>query len=178
MFVCYQLLATFLVLTCMNIADYDTVLDALVDPELIAAGDYSLTYLGTFPSHMELGMKSTKTVVSMVKEVRRALLSWYDSIDLDILPRDFPAQIQSVKEQNTIQSLPRQPIALQRRQKGSSHSAADALSRAPVRHPEGDGGVSDMDVEEADPLHMAVVSALHSVTEKGLRLAPLKDQKG
>lgn len=89
-------------------------LDTPADPALVAAGDYSLTCLGTFPSQMKLGMKNIKTVVSVVKEVRGALLSWYDSIDLGILPHNFPAQIQSVKKQDTVQSLPRPPKALPR----------------------------------------------------------------
>lgn len=66
--------------------------------DLLAAGDYPLTCLGTFTSQLELGNKRTKTVVSVIKEVKGALLSWFDSVALGILPSDFPAQIQPVKD--------------------------------------------------------------------------------
>lgn len=66
------------------------------DMNLRAAGQQPLTCLGSFSSNLELGSKRTTTTVSVVKEVRGALLSWFDSVALGILPDNFPTQIQPV----------------------------------------------------------------------------------
>ena len=58
-------------------------------------------------------------------------------------------------------------------QKGASHQIPDALSRAPVDQPTPDDEVVD---DSPDPLHAAVVIGLSSLTEGGVRLAPLQDE--
>ena len=78
----------------MSLGIPQTALKVPGSADLFAAGEYSLTCLETFS--LELGNKRTKTVVSVVKEMTGALLSWYDSIALGILPTDFPAQTQPV----------------------------------------------------------------------------------
>ncbi|XP_045137194.1 uncharacterized protein LOC123519755 [Portunus trituberculatus] len=69
-----------------------------VDDDIFAAGEQPLTCLGTFQSHLELGEKQTETTVTVVKEIKGALLSWYDSIALGILPENFPAQINAIQQ--------------------------------------------------------------------------------
>lgn len=59
-------------------------------------------------------------------------------------------------------------------QQGKTNNIADALSRAPIQDPSTEDYAIGM--EDGDPLHAAVVSALHAVCEKGTRLAPLQDQ--
>ncbi|KAK3868203.1 hypothetical protein Pcinc_026391 [Petrolisthes cinctipes] len=86
-----------------------TLLEAPSCGVLFAAGDYPLTCLGSFTSQLELGDRSTSTVVTVIKEVTGALLSWYDSVALGILPSDFPAQIKSIKESKATESLPASP---------------------------------------------------------------------
>ncbi|KAK4311797.1 hypothetical protein Pmani_011926 [Petrolisthes manimaculis] len=79
---------------------------------LYAAGNHPLTCLGTFPSRLELGSRQAETVVSVVKEVKGALLSWYDSIALGILPENFPAQIRPLQGQynsNSTKLIPTPP---------------------------------------------------------------------
>ncbi|KAK3874434.1 hypothetical protein Pcinc_020639 [Petrolisthes cinctipes] len=71
---------------------------------LYAAGNHPLTCLGTFPSRLELGSRQAETVVSVVKEIKGALLSWYDSIALGILPKNFPAQIRPLQGQSNSNS--------------------------------------------------------------------------
>ncbi|KAK3896105.1 hypothetical protein Pcinc_000203 [Petrolisthes cinctipes] len=71
---------------------------------LYAAGNHPLTCLGTFPSRLELGSRQAETVVSVVKEIKGALLSWYDSIALGILPENFPAQIRPLQGQSNSNS--------------------------------------------------------------------------
>ncbi|KAK3875322.1 hypothetical protein Pcinc_019804 [Petrolisthes cinctipes] len=71
---------------------------------LYAAGNHPLTCLGTFPSRLELGSRQAETVVSVVKEIKGALLSWYDSIALGILPDNFPAQIRPLQGQSNSNS--------------------------------------------------------------------------
>ena len=66
---------------------------------LYAAGNHPLTCVGTFSSCLKLGDREAETVVSVVKVVKGALLSWHDSIALGILPEDFPAQIQSLRRE-------------------------------------------------------------------------------
>lgn len=53
--------------------------------------------MGTFQSRLELGSKQTETVESVVKEVNGALLSWYDSTALGILPENYPAQVRPIE---------------------------------------------------------------------------------
>ncbi|KAK3854724.1 hypothetical protein Pcinc_038818 [Petrolisthes cinctipes] len=86
-----------------------TLLEAPSCGVLFAADDYPLTCLGSFTSQLELGDRSTSTVVTVIKEVTGALLSWYDSVALGILPSDFPAQIKSIKESKATESLPASP---------------------------------------------------------------------
>ncbi|KAK4320468.1 hypothetical protein Pmani_008673 [Petrolisthes manimaculis] len=69
-----------------------------------AAGIHPLACLGTFPSRLELGSRQAESVVSVVKEVKGALLSWYDSIALGILPENFPAQIRPLQGQSNSNS--------------------------------------------------------------------------
>ncbi|KAK3855471.1 hypothetical protein Pcinc_038132 [Petrolisthes cinctipes] len=79
---------------------------------LYAAGNHPLTCLGTFPSRLELGSRQAETVVSVVKEIKGALLSWYDSIALGILPENFPAQIRPLQGQsnsNSTKPIPTPP---------------------------------------------------------------------
>ena len=59
-------------------------------------------------------------------------------------------------------------------QKGSEHRIPDALSRAPTSDPTADDEASE---DTEDPLHAAVVAALHAERETGdgARLAPLVD---
>ncbi|KAK4315527.1 hypothetical protein Pmani_013220 [Petrolisthes manimaculis] len=79
---------------------------------LYAAGNHPLTCLGTFPSRLELGSRQAETVVSVVKEVKGALLSWYDSIALGILPDNFPTQIRPLQGQynsNSTKLIPTPP---------------------------------------------------------------------
>ncbi|KAK3880187.1 hypothetical protein Pcinc_015318 [Petrolisthes cinctipes] len=168
---------------------------------LYAAGNHPLTCLGTFPSRLELGSRQAETVVSVVKEVKGALLSWYDSIALGILSENFPAQIRPLQGQsnrNSTKLIPTPPpkttststevvnwpyIYDPTPQQRAEHAAAvikafprvfDALSRAPVQDPvECDDAGGD---PEIDPLHAAVISSLHATSEEGIRLAPLKDQ--
>ncbi|KAK3874801.1 hypothetical protein Pcinc_020289 [Petrolisthes cinctipes] len=71
---------------------------------LYAAGNHPLTCLGTFPSRLELGSRQAETVVSVVKEIKGALLSWYDSIALGILPENFPVQIRPLQGQSNSNS--------------------------------------------------------------------------
>ena len=82
----------------MSLGIPQTALKVPGSADLFAAGEYPLTCLGTFSLELELGSKRTKNVVSVVKEIKGALLSWYDSIALGILPTDFPAQIRPVME--------------------------------------------------------------------------------
>ncbi|XP_068229545.1 uncharacterized protein [Palaemon carinicauda] len=57
-------------------------------------------------------------------------------------------------------------------QSGKCHSMPDALSRSPVQ-----SLVEDNDVlDDADPLHAAVVLSSLATCEEGIRLAPLRDQ--
>ncbi|KAK3882649.1 hypothetical protein Pcinc_012985 [Petrolisthes cinctipes] len=79
---------------------------------LYAAGNHPLTCLGTFPSRLELGSRQAETLVSVVKEIKGALLSWYDSIALGILPENFPAQIRPLQGQsnsNSTKPIPTPP---------------------------------------------------------------------
>ncbi|KAK3851886.1 hypothetical protein Pcinc_041496 [Petrolisthes cinctipes] len=71
---------------------------------LYAAGNHPLTCLGTFPSRLELGSRQAETVVSVMKEIKGALLSWYDSIALGILPENFPVQIRPLQGQSNSNS--------------------------------------------------------------------------
>ena len=64
---------------------------------LCAAGRQPLTCIGAFTSRLQLGEKYTTTVVFVIKEVRGALLSWFDSIALAVLPRNFPSQIKEAE---------------------------------------------------------------------------------
>ena len=50
-----------------------------------------LTYLGTFPASLELGDRKVDVTVTMLKEVKGALLSWFDVVSLGILPDYFRA---------------------------------------------------------------------------------------
>ena len=79
---------------------------------LYAAGQQPLTCLGTFPACLELGDRKADVTVSVLKEVKGALLSWFDSVSLGILPDYFPAQIRNVKDgqvNSTPVALPRWP---------------------------------------------------------------------
>lgn len=80
---------------------------------LYAAGNHPLTRLGTFPSRLELGSRQAETVVSVVEEVKGALLSWYDSIALGILLENFPAQIRPLLGQSNSNSTKRMPTTPQ-----------------------------------------------------------------
>ncbi|XP_068226846.1 uncharacterized protein [Palaemon carinicauda] len=64
--------------------------------KLCSAGYQTLNCVGAFTSHLSLGDRQTKAEITVVKEVKGALLSWFDSIALGILPEDFPAQINSL----------------------------------------------------------------------------------
>ena len=45
--------------------------------------------------------------VSVVKEVKGALLNWFDSVSLGILPENFSAQIQTVKDGKEMKPAPK-----------------------------------------------------------------------
>ncbi|XP_068239977.1 uncharacterized protein [Palaemon carinicauda] len=75
---------------------HESSLEPIVMGGLIAADRQPLTNMGTFEAFLTLGNRSTTTVVSVVKEVKGALLSWFDCIAQGILPENFPAQIQHV----------------------------------------------------------------------------------
>ncbi|XP_068228046.1 uncharacterized protein [Palaemon carinicauda] len=64
--------------------------------KLCSAGYQTLNRVGAFTSHLSLSDRQTKAEITVVKEVKGALLSWFDSIALGILPEDFPAQINSL----------------------------------------------------------------------------------
>lgn len=95
------------------------------DDDIFAAGEQPLTCLGTFQSHLELGEKQTETTVTVIKEIKGALLSWYDSIALGILPENFPAQIR------TIQHQPKQPCQEEKAAKPRSLSSASSAAELP-----------------------------------------------
>ncbi|XP_064116668.1 uncharacterized protein LOC135222514 [Macrobrachium nipponense] len=73
---------------------HESSLEPIIMGGLIAADRQPLTNMGTFEAFLTLGNRSTTTVVSVVKEVKGALLSWFDCVALGILPENFPAQIQ------------------------------------------------------------------------------------
>lgn len=72
-------------------------LEAVAGEILYGAGQQQLTCLGKFTSNLELGDKEISTEVIVIDEVKGALLSWYNSIALGLLPPDFPTQIQTVE---------------------------------------------------------------------------------
>ena len=76
----------------INVADLSPPTDTLY-----AAGGHELQCRGTFECDLTLGKVTTTVTVSVVQGLDGALLSWYDAIALDILPRDFPAQLRYVK---------------------------------------------------------------------------------
>lgn len=84
-----------------NVADSLGIRQNMLSPisgmNLRAAGQQPLTCLGSFSTKLELGNRRATTTVSVVKEVKGALLSWFDSISLGILPSNFPTQIQPVE---------------------------------------------------------------------------------
>ncbi|XP_064111293.1 uncharacterized protein LOC135218773 [Macrobrachium nipponense] len=75
---------------------HESSLEPIIMGGLIAADRQPLTNMGTFEAFLTLGNRNTTTVVSVVKEVKGALLSWFDCVALGILPKHFPAQIQHV----------------------------------------------------------------------------------
>ncbi|XP_045118162.1 uncharacterized protein LOC123508472 [Portunus trituberculatus] len=98
-----------------------------VDDDIFAAGEQPLTCLGTFQSHLELGEKQTETTVTVVKEIKGALLSWYDSIALGILPENFPAQINAIQQ-------PKKRRCQEQKVEPRSLSAAPSSAELPTRH--------------------------------------------
>ena len=84
----------------LNVAKSLGIQDSLNPPcldSLCAAGLQDLTCVGEFYSCLKLGNKCTTTVVSVVKEIRGALLSWFDCVALALVPKDFPNQIKEAK---------------------------------------------------------------------------------
>ena len=63
-----------------------------------AVGRYPLTCLGSFKSTLQLGSRSTDATVFVIRELTGLLLSWFDCVALEILPRDFPAQIRRIDD--------------------------------------------------------------------------------
>ncbi|XP_064089177.1 uncharacterized protein LOC135203373 [Macrobrachium nipponense] len=75
---------------------YPYMLEPSKIEKLCSAGYQTLNCVGAFTSHLSLGDRQTQAEITVVKEVKGALLSWFDSIALGILPEDFPAQINSL----------------------------------------------------------------------------------
>ena len=82
-------------------------LHPFANSSLYAVGQQPLTCLGTFPACLELGDRKADVTVSVVKDVKGALLNWFDSVSLGILPENFPAKIQTVKDGKEIKSAPK-----------------------------------------------------------------------
>ena len=80
----------------------ENVLRPVSSKDLRAAGQQPLTCNGVFNSRLKLGNKHVDTEVCVVKEINGALLSLFDSISLEILPKKFPAQICHVSYAKTI----------------------------------------------------------------------------
>ena len=60
------------------------------------ANHSKLTPLGSFRATLSLEDASTDTTVDVFREIDDALLSWYDTQALRIIPRDYPKQINVV----------------------------------------------------------------------------------
>ena len=65
---------------------------------LLAAGGHQLECAGTLQCTLTMGRRQTVTTVTVVKGLDAALLSWYDSIAVGIIPPEFPRQIYGVSE--------------------------------------------------------------------------------
>ncbi|KAF0314585.1 hypothetical protein FJT64_014985 [Amphibalanus amphitrite] len=58
-----------------------------------AAGGYPLTSVGSFQATIQLGSRRITTEIAVIGELRGALLSWWDSVQLGIFPADYPLQL-------------------------------------------------------------------------------------
>lgn len=91
---------------------------------LYAADGKQLTCIGILPVYLCLGDKKTKVELVVVAEVKGCLLSWYHAIELGILPKCFPNQINVINketESNEAAEMPpicsdKQPSAEVRKQ--------------------------------------------------------------
>ena len=69
--------------------------------EVFAANRSRLSPVGSFKATFTLGEASVDTVISVFRGVDDALLSWYDSRHLRLIPNDYPKQISAVRSIDT-----------------------------------------------------------------------------
>ena len=67
---------------------------------MFSADGKPLNCMGMFTATIHIGQCAIDADVYVIEGVRSALLSWFHSMDLRILPACFPRQIQSVKRDN------------------------------------------------------------------------------
>ena len=78
---------------------------------LFSADGKRLSCLGMFTAVIRIGLRAVTANIYVIEDVHSALLSWFHSIDLHILPACFPRQIQSVQPVKTEDEGDLQPTA-------------------------------------------------------------------